>query len=122
MLVLVESQAHDWRTLQRNNVLATGCDLGHFYRGFDSLRTRVHEKERVERRVWHEREELLNELQVWWMKRDAALYPAGWSSEYTLCNDQHTCMCTTSMHCLAAAPLIRGWQCPETAMSKIHVS
>lgn len=32
------------------------------------------------------------------------------SSFNDLTQQQHTCMCTTSMHCFAAAPLTRGWQ------------
>jgi hypothetical protein len=53
--------------------LTAGINSGHLQSSLNSFRARVPKEKRVERWVWHNREQLLDELEIRLMIRDAAL-------------------------------------------------
>ena len=60
-------------TLHDDDVVSLGISPRNFDGGFDSLRPRVPEEERLERRVRHHRQQLLHKLDVWLRQGDCAL-------------------------------------------------
>ena len=60
-------------TLEGDDVVTTRNLPGDFDRCFDSLRPRVPEEERVERRMRHNGEQTFDESEIWLVERDAAL-------------------------------------------------
>ena len=61
------------RSLHRDDVLLASDHPGHLNGALDRLRSRIPEEERVQRRVGHHRDKLLNELQVGLVVGNAAL-------------------------------------------------
>ena len=61
------------RALHRDDVLLASDHPGHLNGALDRLRSRVPEEERVERRVGHHRNKLLDESQVGLVVGNAAL-------------------------------------------------
>lgn len=64
------------RALHRDDVLAARDGARHLDGRLDGLAARVPEEERVERGVWHHREQLLDEAEVRLVERDATLHNA----------------------------------------------
>ena len=62
------------RALHRDDVLLASDHPGHLNGALDRLRSRIPEKERVKGFMRHQRNELVNELQVGIVEGDAALY------------------------------------------------
>ena len=62
------------RSLHRDDVLLAGDQARHLNGTLDGLGARRPEEERVEGGVGHHGDELLDELQVWLVVRDAALH------------------------------------------------
>ena len=79
-IILPASGTHAYRTLHGYNILAACRNPCNFYGGFNGLRARVPPEKRVERGIWHERENLLDKFEIWRVERDATLQTAGWLS------------------------------------------
>ena len=62
------------RALHRDDVLLASDHPGHLNSALDRLRSRIPEEERVQRRVGHHRDKLLDELQVGLVVGNAALW------------------------------------------------
>lgn len=96
------------RDLHRDDVLPARDTARHLERGFDRLRARIDEEERLERWVRHDREQTFYEAQIGPVIGDVTLTMGPEQAKRE--RGELTCPWTGLRHWPAAALLTLGWQ------------